>query len=631
MAAISALMSSDSTVQKESTDGDQTPTKSRPVVRIRSPKPQDIATIPNEESVVTTAEVSSTQTSNESSNLPSKQFINSSATESADTAPKPDNMDVDSEEEDQDASDVDEEQGEDGAAARKKKGQRFFCTGYPPCNLSFTRSEHLARHIRKHTGERPFQCHCNRRFSRLDNLRQHAQTVHVNEEIPTDSLAATGTRYQRQIRTDRVRPTPRPRTGTMSSAGSHGRGHSRNLSTSSIGSTTSNFSVASSDVRRRPPPLLMAGDNRPSTPPTYSNFSAHSPGDLSTPTSTTFPATPGSPNFNSTLGSPISAASRVAAFANDARTPGRRLSVPSGANPYNSSHNNPYQPPYLTPTHLTGSVPSNASSMVTSPTGSTFPAGVGQYIAPADDWRRRTWHASSYSNFNVNYNRPATSGLSYSQTPDAAQQSYPSPVSAPVGQSLRLPGIETFDHVRHRPSTPPRRNVTPTNANSSAAPLLSAAEIDGPRRGHISWDGSRPSQYPEIDDSGRPATHWGQQTLEQIDLLRDHQQKRQLGVARVMGPPVHNISLQHPQQIATEALNLQASNKRVKRAGTYTGSQSVQRTSPEDSSSSDGIPTPGTSTAEINPAIMNSNGFIEPQLLAGSGDSQHTVSRDKTE
>ena len=31
---------------------------------------------------------------------------------------------------------------------KKKKGQRFYCKDYPPCNLSFTRSEHLARHIR---------------------------------------------------------------------------------------------------------------------------------------------------------------------------------------------------------------------------------------------------------------------------------------------------------------------------------------------------------------------------------------------------------------------------------------------------------------------------------------------------
>ncbi len=38
--------------------------------------------------------------------------------------------------------------GDTTRPSKKKKGQRFFCTGFPPCNLSFTRSEHLARHIR---------------------------------------------------------------------------------------------------------------------------------------------------------------------------------------------------------------------------------------------------------------------------------------------------------------------------------------------------------------------------------------------------------------------------------------------------------------------------------------------------
>lgn len=54
----------------------------------------------------------------------------------------------------------------------------FQCQGFGDCRMVFTRSEHLARHIRKHTGERPFQCHCQKSFSRLDNLRQHCQTVH---------------------------------------------------------------------------------------------------------------------------------------------------------------------------------------------------------------------------------------------------------------------------------------------------------------------------------------------------------------------------------------------------------------------------------------------------------------------
>lgn len=65
---------------------------------------------------------------------------------------------------------------------RPLKGRVFQCTGFPNCNKSFTRSEHLARHRRKHTGERPFTCpHCSKNFSRLDNLRQHKQTVHAYE------------------------------------------------------------------------------------------------------------------------------------------------------------------------------------------------------------------------------------------------------------------------------------------------------------------------------------------------------------------------------------------------------------------------------------------------------------------
>lgn len=65
---------------------------------------------------------------------------------------------------------------------KKVKGRTFQCSGYADCSMTFTRSEHLARHVRKHTGERPFECvHCARKFSRLDNLRQHKQTVHVHE------------------------------------------------------------------------------------------------------------------------------------------------------------------------------------------------------------------------------------------------------------------------------------------------------------------------------------------------------------------------------------------------------------------------------------------------------------------
>lgn len=50
--------------------------------------------------------------------------------------------------EDDDGSDNDSVTSDSQRPSKKKKGQRFFCTDFPPCQLSFTRSEHLARHIR---------------------------------------------------------------------------------------------------------------------------------------------------------------------------------------------------------------------------------------------------------------------------------------------------------------------------------------------------------------------------------------------------------------------------------------------------------------------------------------------------
>ncbi|ELU43786.1 zf-C2H2 domain-containing protein [Rhizoctonia solani AG-1 IA] len=78
---------------------------------------------------------------------------------------------------------------------RAAPSKTFVCRGFGDCSMVFSRSEHLARHVRsvplKHTGERPFACHCGKQFSRLDNLRQHAQTVHsdktdLNERMMRD-------------------------------------------------------------------------------------------------------------------------------------------------------------------------------------------------------------------------------------------------------------------------------------------------------------------------------------------------------------------------------------------------------------------------------------------------------------
>ncbi|KAK2616593.1 Up in starvation [Conoideocrella luteorostrata] len=438
--------------------------------------------------------------------LPNNSFPHGS--EALDTVPKRDNsqhstrssrrdsMDVDMDLDDSDgetgitgedgAGSDDESVGADGSKSnKKKKSQRFYCTDYPPCNLSFTRSEHLARHIRKHTGERPFQCHCSRRFSRLDNLRQHAQTVHVNEDIPIDSLAATGSRFQRQMRsTERVRQAGnRARASTGGSAGGPARGHSKSLSTSSIASVSSVGSGYGphSDARRRPPPLVMAADPRSrlsmesyrsGADSTYSTYRPPSPSDFSTPTSATFSTAQSSPRWASGMGSPTSAHSRSQSmYSSGSRTPGRRLSVPSSANPFQAAAmHHVFGPGHVNSSHPAAFSPA-PSTLGASPSSSTSGwSGRRDSVSSNSDeaWRRRTWHPDSRNYANQ---QPPNQPNQLAIVNQAARPNPPPPIANPSNSqsSFRLPGIESFDPF-------PRRHPTPPPQQRGPSPMVIEAE-----------------------------------------------------------------------------------------------------------------------------------------------------------
>lgn len=528
-----------------------------------------------------------------------------------------------------DASDHEGEPG-DAPPSKKKKGQRFFCTDFPPCNLSFTRSEHLARHIRKHTGERPFQCHCSRRFSRLDNLRQHAQTVHVNEDIPGDSLAATGTRFQRQVRTDRVRPPGRARAGTGGSQGGHSRGHSRNLSTSSIASTTSTFSQPPELRRRPPPPLMMANEptaralygldpmgEPPSTPPGQIRGipGPSAGGSPYTPSNVFSAGAGGSPSYSS----PMSASHGFW----EGKTAARRLSVPSSANRFLSQHANAYSPSYANPPPA-ASPYGNAAGVFASPTSSNHPVSRDESTLSAAeaDMRRRTWHPSTYPVFN----RPGTSGLSQYHTPDTVQ---PPAVANTSEQPTRLPGIESFDKVvpQQRPLTPPSRRSSPMQIDSHHRPPPShslgpgynysqpsvrpAPPISGPghRRGHVSWDMSLHHNLTglEIRDrrSSRDASHWSQQTLAELQNVSSRPSS---SYQPTFGPTAERS----PEGHRGHAPSLSTSSR-------------PNHASPEDSSSSEGVHTPSTASVECHPAIVHSSGYIEPHDSSLPSDQNQPV------
>ncbi|OBT75487.1 hypothetical protein VF21_04929 [Pseudogymnoascus sp. 05NY08] len=455
---------------------------------------------------------------------------------------------------------------------------------------------------RKHTGERPFQCHCSRRFSRLDNLRQHAQTVHVNEEIPGDSLAASSTRFQRQIRSDRVRPVGnRSRASTSSTQPGQPRGHTRNsLSASSIGS----IYAGREDPRRRPAPLIMPGDPRSrvsfdsyaSTEGHYVPSSGFVNSGFNTPTSSRYSGGYDSSQWSSAMGSPVRGHSRTASMYSERRMAARRLSVPSSENPFGpqgfgaSSFGPPTLAPLSSGSQESFSPSGSIMASPTSPISSSW-SRRESLASAADDFRRRTWHHPESQPGFTSRLQSVMSSTSHRPTPA------PSVAPATSGQ-ITLPGIESF---LSRPVTPPRRNPSPMELDTPTRPEYAWSE-DRSIAAARQWDINLPHNFTRLEiaqQTSRPddASAWAtdatralQERASQQSQVYSRPQPRVSFSATTY--PAQEPPTRHPNHhISAPPLTPRES----KRQGWYAGPiPQRQRPSPEGGSSSSDNGIPGT-------------------------------------
>ncbi|KAK5001485.1 Up in starvation, partial [Cryomyces antarcticus] len=205
----------------------------------------------------------------------------------------------------------------------------------------------------------------------------------------------------------------------------------------------------------------------------------------------------------------------------------------------------------------------------------------------------------------------------------------------------RLPGIESFDHAPF-PSRP-QPGPGPLSADATNRPSV-FAPAPGPdnRRSQSQLDMSLHQNLTKLDITGAaPPQHEPQSWNRPVDTGQP-QTARHVTALHPNHPfhaPMTTTQSTQSPSAYTRVIKLDevVTPRKHKRQAWYNGpigsaaAQTAQphyvaqRTSPEDSSSSEGIPTPSTSTAaEFHPSIVHASGYIEPHPV-GPDDQQQKV------
>lgn len=148
--------------------------------------------------------------------------------------------------------------------------QKSHSCPIPTCGRLFKRLEHLKRHVRTHTQERPYICpYCSKAFSRSDNLAQHKRT-HDRSEGGENSFPLSGEEEEEYSGEDQLgsveETSPTSETGYVTSSlnsvvnsGMPSTTTASSVSTASMAPTFNSLQTLSMPMTISQPQVLNAG------------------------------------------------------------------------------------------------------------------------------------------------------------------------------------------------------------------------------------------------------------------------------------------------------------------------------------------------------------------------------------